>query len=341
MSKNAKAAFTIVFFIIIGIWVYGVQVIRMKISNVFDGVKSENIHVTYRDIKIGGIPYTLWNADIAHLALFITDSKGEHKFFSEKSNISFDFKMENATFDFGKEIEYTVMKNGGEKTHYKISSDENITANILFTRSCSGLFTYEELVNNIRGISSNIAQLSWKIGKKEVKDIFEIDNLKLHLVKNVQENFDDVDIKIELNYKSLFDVTKIREAKVFVDSEFLINRTNGTDKGNSDFDRKLTVSDFLIQADDASMRMNGQLYLKHRDLPHGMLNISMNKYAELVYLMIPDEFIISQSYLTNIIEKASSQNNDLNNIENANFDITFSDRGVEIGSINIVRLMSQ
>ena len=70
------------------------------------------------------------------------------------------------------------------------------------------------------------------------------------------------------------------------------------------------------------------------------MNISMTQYQDVVDLLVPEDFMISKSYIKKVIAKATmaSLNKVASNDDALKFEVSFSDKGVSIGNLNLLEL---
>ena len=74
-------------------------------------------------------------------------------------------------------------------------------------------------------------------------------------------------------------------------------------------------------------KVDGVLKLAKTSLPKGKMNITMNQYQDVVDLLVPEDFMISKSYIKKIIAKATmaSLNKVASNDDALEFEVNFSD----------------
>jgi hypothetical protein len=132
----------------------------------------------------------------------------------------------------------------------------------------------------------------------------------------------------------------IAKAHLFLDLNYIMRDEQFSSVGNFDYDHKLDINKGLLKFDNASIGIDGVVKLAKTSLPKGKMNIAMNQYQDVVDLLVPEDFIISKSYIKKIIAKATmaSLNKVASNGDAVEFDVNFSDKGVTIGKLNLLEL---
>ena len=125
-----------------------------------------------------------------------------------------------------------------------------------------------------------------------------------------------------------------------MDLSYLTKKSVFNEEEKPDFERKLEISNASLKFNNAALDVSGVLKLTRSSLPRGAIDVSMVQYQDVIDTLIPEDFMMSNSYIKNIISKATLF--DLNNTElntnNVDFKIHFSNQGISVGKPNLFEL---
>jgi hypothetical protein len=171
-------------------------------------------------------------------------------------------------------------------------------------------------------------------------DIFQLKNSELNLTKKNIESSQEYRVKLAADYDSAVNHFKINNAHLMLDISYFMRNDIFDENAAADFDHKLDIHRGLFKFDNASIEMNGDLKLARSRLPSGAMNISLLQYQDVVDMLVPEDFIISKSYIKKVIAKAAMPilNKVASNSDSIKFDISFTDRGISIGKLNLLEL---
>lgn len=108
-----------------------------------------------------------------------------------------------------------------------------------------------------------------------------------------------------------------------------------------DFDRKLDIADFQLKLDEALLDLKGVIKLSKATVPSGKLDVAMQKYPDLVEILLPEEFFVSKSFLIKSIDRIVAGEAMKSEIGNASFKIIFSDKGINFGKLSLSDLQDE
>lgn len=321
--------------IAITLWFVGAHLIKRELIESIERINSDNIKFSYQDTMVSGFPFC-WEVKLLKPKITIVDQRSSYEISVEEIKSEFDYALNSTNIDFGKIIKCNEVK-GELVQDYKLSSKQNMIAYMNFKESLffsGGLSQWREFIDSFR------FNLSSVIGTLDNREIFSLSDFHILSAYTHNSLIDRLKIKLQGDYQSSVSYLKINKAYLLVDFSYLINDAVFSEEKKLDFERKIEIDNMQFRFDNAALDLNGFLKLTRSSLPSGELNISMAQYQDIVDVLVPEDFMISKSYIKKVIAKATLP--DLNKVDlnggNLDFKILFSDKGISIGKLNLLEL---
>jgi hypothetical protein len=259
-----------------------------------------------------------------------------YEFVAKDAKFYFNYDLSAVRIKLPKNLEY---KNSSAENFdsYSLVSEKDIDANIIFTEPLYSIDTDHLEKRHVKSFDIAISSLKTLINNR---DIFHIANSQLQFTQNDIKEIGEYGLQIKGDYASDVSHLTIDKAHLFLDTTYTMRDDHFNSESDFDYDHKLNVHKGIFKFDNASLGIDGVLKLAKTSLPKGSMNISMSQYQDVVDLLVPEDFMISKSYIKKIIAKAtmSSLNKVASNDDDLKFEINFSDKGVSIGKLNLLEL---
>jgi len=325
----------IILFIIVALvvtWLAGAHIIKNRLIMIAEDASSDNIKFSYQDTKISGFPFS-WQVTFISPKLTITDQKSLREIFIPSLNTKFDYSMQGVVFNSG-QIIYCNDIQGPLVQEYQFISDQDISVNAYFTESLYFMDSALQWKDFISAIKFDLSSIKMDLAGRE---IFTMSDIQVRSRQEQNDFISSMQLKLVGNYSASASYLNVSKAHLLVDLSYLINNHLLESEGKIDFDRKLKLSKIKLYLDNASLDLSGVLNLTRSSLPHGELDVSLVQYHDVINAVVPDDFMFSADYIKKIIAKAtlSDANNDSNNVE---FKVRFSDKGISVGTLNLLEL---
>ena len=323
--------FTTIIYVIL--WLLVAHLLKSKIADLISQAQSDNIEISCKNIALEGFPFK-WSVVIEHPILTSTTQNEIGEIKSDYIRLVFDYKLKNTNMNFGKNI-YLKDKN----SEYKFSSQDNIFVQASFTETLyrpllARDFNLSELLQSVMLKTSNI------IGLKAGQEIADFSNIKALLLKSSENNIDNFSIKISGDYKNLNSISKIDNANMLLNLNYALNNSVADVDNKFDFDRMFDVSQIYLKIDGAMLDAKGIVKFSRQSMPKGKLLVAMNKYGEIIDILVPENFIISKNYINKVIAKAADSEA-LDNKANINLKIEFSENGLSVGKLSLLEIKTE
>ncbi len=318
------------------VWLAGAHYIKNKVLDSLDSLGSDNIEVSYSDTSIGGFPF-LWSFTLLEPKITLINQSSIGELSTEEVRFYFNYDLSSVRVQLPKKIGYK--ENQAEISYdYSLISDNRITADISFVEPL--LFIKKDIID-VEYIRSFDLSIPFVKNILDNRDIFHIKTSKLQFNrKDVGDDIAEYDVKLTGEYKSLASYLKLDKANLLFDASYIVSNDSFIEKSDRDFDHKIKVRKGLFQFDNAFVDISGVVKLTRASLPQGKIKVSMAQYQDVVDLLVPEDFMISKSYIKKVIAKATmpSLNKVASNEDVIGFEIDFSNNGVSIGDLNLLEL---
>jgi len=328
-------AFTIVWFAV-------AYTIKSNVINLIKNSESDNLKISYNAVKFSGYPFN-WKITIIEPRLKLIDHVNSKEFSSDNIILGVAFSAKKATVNFGSFVK--EVDNYGDKTFtYDMRSDEDIKGVSKFNKPLYKISKDDNLKELIKSLQFNNKSL---LIFKDEQEIFKINDLAFFMAKKNLAKNENISLVLNMNYDSEKNIANFKNANL----EIVTSLSFAPDSEDSAILQNLNIEKFAFICDhDSKIALNGVLEFFANKLPHGKLSFELENYHSVIDKLLPNNIIFSKKLIKTIIAKAINKasdepliigeesNNLSHNIEKAKFDIEFSDRGINIGSINLLEL---
>ena len=334
-----------VFLIFTIIWFAVAYTIKNNIVSLIKNSGSDNLKISYNAVKFSGYPLH-WKITIVDPKIKLIDHINSKEFTSENITLNIAFSTKKAVFDFGRFIK--EVDNYSDKVlTYDMRSNEDIKGIGKFNKSLYKLSKDSNLKDIIKSIQLN--NKAFFIFKDE-EEIFTIKDLAFFIRKQNLASDENIFLLLNMNYNSEKDIVNFKNANLTIAAslKFVEN------KEDSPILQNFTIERFILTCDnDSKINLNGALQFFANKLPEGKLSFELENYNSIADKLLPNNIIFSKKIVKAIIAKAVDKTYDAvlntdakelydsnlaSNTEKAKFNIEFSDKGINIGSINLLEL---
>ncbi|MGX6960535.1 MAG: hypothetical protein ACIPMY_04900 [Rickettsia endosymbiont of Pentastiridius leporinus] len=332
-------AFTIVWFAV-------AYTIKNNVINLIKNSETDNLKISYNNVKFSGYPFH-WKITIIDPKVKLIDHVNSKEFSSENVILTITYSTKKAALNFGPFIREN--DNYSDKIFtYDMRSNEDIKGITKFNKPLYKISKDDDLQEIIKSIKLNNKSL---LIFKDNQEIFKINDLDFFISKKDLDKNERISLVLNMNYESEQDIANFKNANIEM-SAFL---TFTPDSENSAILQDINIDKLVFTCDkDAKINLNGTLQFFANKLPEGKLSFELENYNSIVDKLLPHNILFSKKIIKTIIAKAINKapgenlmidqqkstdlNSAYNNIEKAKFDIEFSDKGINIGSINLLEL---
>lgn len=320
------------------IWFAIAYTIKSNIVSTIHNSETDNIKISYSQIKFSGFPSRLQISLVEPKIKFI-DHVDFKEISAEKMTFLFDFSFKKANLILGQTIKQQE-NFGGKLIEYSVQSKEDIAALVKFNKPIYRLSSGDNLKSIVKLLQVNNKLLSII---QEDKEIFNISDLTFLINKAKSQDGEDIALQLRLSYAAEENFLNFKTAQL--DLATLINIA--TDQGKDiNYIKNLNIDRLVFSCDDNSqIALIGFLQFFESNLPKGKLSFELTNHHDIIDKLIPNNLLLPKKMIKAIIEKVANSSvsevvktddSEVANYEKVKFDIEFSDNGIHIGSINLL-----
>lgn len=322
----------ILFFIAIiytGLWFTGAYLIKEKVVHLVNGLGSDNIKVSFADVKISGFPGN-WAINLmAPKLTFINHI--DHKEISFQKLvfiINFSFRKSIVVFD-GQIIQKQSSKDG--TAEYVLNSGQPLKVILKFNKPLYAAVNQENLFDIVKDMKfdNDIIKINY-----QNDDILTIDNITVGINKTGTVEREVTWVKFAVTYRGSSKVWDFGAANLNFDVIFTNNPYSSFSDNYKTWYNDVEVKGLSFTLDDAKVYVKGAMQFPREQLPQGKFSIVLANYRDIIDKLWPQEFFISKLRIKELVEKVAD-NLDYTKQEAA-FDIEISGQGIRVGSINLL-----
>ena len=316
--------------VLVTLWFFGAHLVKNKLLSAAHEFESDNIKISHQGTKISGFPF-FWQVDFISPKISLIDQKSIREVSLSKLQVKTDYFIQNINFDLGKGVQYTDMGTSEDKIEYDFISNKDMKID-LFLQESLYFYDFDSAWKNIASLTK--CDFGTVAVNSAGSKLFELSDIQA-LAESKQINaVSSLNVKLTGDYNADEEYAKVKKAHLLVDLSYLVNNPLLSIEDHPvDFEHKLEFAKFQLKLDDASLGLQGDLSLSRSSLPRGDFSISLVKYQDVISKIIPEDFIISQSYIKQVVSKAAVA--DLGpNIQNIGFKVFFSSKGVSVGQMS-------
>lgn len=322
----------ILILIYITIWVIFAHLVKDQSIKLIKQFNSDNLKILYEDANISGFPYE-WKIKFTSPKIILVQQNKYQEFIPEEIIFSHDFF--SSEINFGKKISYNKTDSGLD-IKYSLIAEQDVIFKIIYNKALFFIKKISNIQEHVKLINISIPTIS---ALHENKEIFKIDSIKALIGQEKKDFLDLYKIKITGNFNSNDNYSGISKTQILLDMNYLINEGVFFNQvKEAEFDRKIEINNFHLKYEDSEVNVNGFVSLNRTSAPKGKLDCAIIQYQKLVDKVVPDNFIVSKSFIKKIINKAHNPEIAREDVNNANFKIEFSNKGATIGKLNLLEL---
>ncbi|ABV74611.1 hypothetical protein A1C_01465 [Rickettsia akari str. Hartford] len=325
------------------VWFSTAYTIKNNVVSLIKNSGSDNRKISYNAIKFSGYPFN-WKITITDPKVKFIDHVNSKEFTCKNIVLNIAFSTKRAALNFGPFIK--EVDNYGDKTFtYNIRSDDDINGIGKFNKPLYKISKDDNLKEILKSIQLNNKALSIF---KDNQKVFKINDLAFLIKKQHLASEESISLFLNMNYYSEKDILNFKNANLDIAASVKF----AEDEEDAAILQNFNIERFIFTCDnDYKVNLNGALQFFANKLPKGKLYFELENYNSIVDKLLPNNIIFSKQIIKTIIAKAINQtsneqlntdqndaNSAYNNIEKAKFDIEFSDKGINIGSINLLEL---
>lgn len=336
--------FSIVFYLVF--WFTGAYLMKSKVSGIVKASHTDNIKLTHSGANISGFPFS-WRVSLISPKLLLLDNHSSIEIDAQNVLLSFSFGLKKTTVNLGKDFVFNHSTDA-TVTKYIAKAADNLILQINTNRRIYEIDDHQdaffEVVDNAYLSDSLISVFEQEEGGQE-NEVFAVKDFVLSLKKHLasqnnnqeqlQQNFDNILFSLKGQYKSDTRFFDFKSSNIDARVRYYFDDSSSE---NKEFDRMIDVQKLYIDFDDAFLDAKGSVKFTRADMPNGEFSITMKNHNRIINVLVPQDFIISQNYLRTLISK-SIMNSDIamSNGEQVKFEVKFSNKGLSIGSFNILQ----
>lgn len=307
---------------------------KSKVVSLIKDFESDNIKISYSDIKVSGFPF-VWEVKILDPKISLTDQLKTSEFLSKYLSVIFNYKLTEMRINFDKSVSFHDSRDTDTQVYVLSSIGESPLVGLKFEKLIF-LLNNSELSNSLKSIKIN--NLGFVVNREQ-EQVFAVSDVGLVFDKTVGEKLENINIKIAGEYKSETSFFKFQNANLSLDIDYITNlEIIGEQEANVSFERLVNITEGDFAFDKATLGLKGSIQLSRNKLPEGELAVSITGYPELMDAIIPEDFIVSGQYMKRLISRAVSVEPREEPEGDAKFKIKFGSEGASIGNINLMHL---
>jgi hypothetical protein len=307
---------------------------KSKLSSLVKATESDNIKITYSDIKVSGFPF-VWKVQLLDPKISLTDEIKTNEFLSKHLSIIFNYKLTEAQVNFDKSISFRDSRDTNTQSYDLVSLGEELLVDLKFEKPIF-LLNNSELSGSLKSIKINNSGFSVNLGQAQM---FSVSNASLVFDKTVSEKLENINIKASSEYKSENSPFKFQNANISADIDYVTNlEPIGKQEANVSFERSLNITKWESTFDNSSLGFKGNVGFSRNKLPEGEIAIWVTGYPELIDIIVPDEFIVSGMYLKKLIARIVNIVPGEGAEGDAKFKIKLGVDGATVGGVNLLQL---
>jgi hypothetical protein len=323
MIRKIALFFVVTF---VTLWFFGAHLVKNKLISAISELESDNIKISYQDTKISGFPF-YWQVTFISPKVSVIDQKSIKEISGQALNVRTDYLIQNIGLDLGNMVNYSDISGVENKREYNLISNKDMRIDVFFQKPLYFL-DFDSAWKTIYSLTK------FDLGTIEVSSqenkLFAFSDIQAISETKQIGSVNSMNFKLTGDYGSEYDESKVKNAHLLLDLSYFINNPLLSSETQVDFERKIELSKFQLKLDDASLDMRGALNLSRSNLPRGDFDVALVKYHDVINKIVPEDFIVSSSYIKQVINKVNAAEAG-NNAQNVNFKIFFSNKGISVG----------
>ncbi len=327
----------------ITLWFAVAYVLKGNVVALIKHSETDNIKITYKEIKVSGFP-ARWHIKLVEPKIQFINGINFGEFSSSAVTFAVHFSLKKILLDFGPEIKQQEVSQV-KSEEYIARSGENIQILIKLNKPLYKLSNTDNFQSIAKLLQFNNKLLSIVYQGKE---LYNISALTLLLNKRLNADNENIALQLHLLYTGQEKVLNFTKAELDIATILDI----ATKQKNQEAAVKILNFDHfkLVCDENAHLEMRGGLQFFQHRLPQGKLSFELINYHDVVDKLISDNLIFPKKMVKTLIEKAvhstasevvKTDDGEISTYEKIKFDVDFSDTGVNIGSVNLLEFNLQ
>ena len=303
-------------------WFTGAHLIKNKLIRIAEEASSDNIKISYQDVKISGFPFN-WQVSFVSPKLTFIEQKSLRDIVLSGLNIKFDYLLQHVIFDFGTMINCTHTQEELMR-EYRFFSEQSVELNISFKEPIYFLESHSLWEDGISSVKLDLPLVHVRSAEREN---FSLSGIHV-LSKREQEGaVSRTYLKLLGNYNAANTYSRPGAAHLLLDLSYLINNNSKVAEEKLEFNRRIELLKAKFSLDNTSIDLSGFINLTKSSAPHGELDVAIEQYNEFMNLVVMQNWEDSIDYIKVFATKAilADSNKDANIVA---FKMVFSDKGV-------------
>lgn len=321
------------------LWFAGAYLIKNRVALIIQQLETDNLKISYDKLTISGFP-KIWKIEIIGPHIKLIERTSAYDIHVQKLQCSLDSSFKEVKLLFGHDLQYNQsIKDKIRK--YTIHATDNIILSFKFDQPLYQLSNYEQLQSYLKSFNTNNKLL---IIRDDTHHIFDIKELVISVIHNFAIDIEGIVLSLKATYDKVDDKISGTSAPLInFDAIFKTRKTVNSDAMHNN--TMFVANDLQVIFDDAKLRLQGSVNLTKDQLPNGRIFVNLNNYNSIIDSLVPDSLIMSRAALKTLIAKITDHNinidrDDLDKVfgaqDDVQFDIVLSEKGVNIGSINLL-----
>lgn len=315
-------------------WFTGAYVMKRKVSGFLEYAQTDNIKLVHSGLSIAGFPLS-WKVRISSPKILFIDNHSSMEAELQDITLCFSYGLKETSMDLGQNFILNHVVD--EKiTKYHAKADNNL---MLYLSTNKRIYEIDDHQNAFYEIINNahldkFAAYIYEIDEQmQQTEIFSIKDFAFGMQKEITQQLDNILFSLSGYYKSDSRFFDFKSSSIDTKIRYYLDDSNNEKK---EYDRMIDIKKLYMDFDDAFLDSKGSIKLTRSDAPAGQFTIMMKNYDNIINIIIPHDFILSQTYVKKIISKAVLNSGiAAANAEQVKFEIKFSNEGVSIGNFNI------
>ncbi|WP_375327213.1 hypothetical protein [Candidatus Tisiphia endosymbiont of Nemotelus uliginosus] len=322
------------------VWFATAHIIKGNIVTAIHNSETDNVKLSYKQIKISGFPGRV-QVHLTEPKIQFIDHINSKEITTDKITFVLDLSFKKANLILAKNI-IQLENVEKKKLEYTVQSNDDIVTLIKFSKPVYKYLSTDSLKSMIKFLQVNNKFLSIMYADKESANIADLSFL-ISQVKSGRDH--DILLQVGLLYSSLNDIFNFKKAAI----DFSI-LTKVSDDENTKLAtvKNLNIDHFQLTCDEnAQIYLAGGLQFADSQLPKGKLTFELTNYNNVIEKLIPINLLLPKKILKIIIEQSVNIRQPaivkgaapkLNPQEKIKLDINFSNTGIYIGTMNLLEL---
>lgn len=327
-----------IFLLYILIWFAIAHIIKSNIINSINNLQTDNIKISYSQVKVSGFPGCL-SINLLEPKIKLIGHANSKEISTDQVMFTPDFSFKKANITLGNNVKQ-VESFDEKQVEYIVQSNDLIAGLVKFNKPIYSFSKADNLRSMVKFLEVNNKNLSVIHENKERFKISDL-NLLVNKTKNVEDN--EMFIKAHLLYSSEENLLNFKKAEL--DLSMLAEIIEDQEKKTNSL-KNININHLKFLCDDsAEIYLTGGLQLFKDSLPNGKLSFELTDYHKLVDKLIPSNWLLPRKIIKMLIDKVlvlpgteiiKVEGQNLEPYEKIKLEINFSSKGIFIGSTNLL-----